>query len=207
MNQIADQAKARGMTEDARMKRRDSGTLSRPSGFVEYDELGGLLLYLASDAGASMNGAIILVDGRWTDAYVAESGLGGFGRLGPDSASSTDGRRPGPVLPATVRASARAWPAHSTEPRASRPSPTEIKQDHRPRRAAAKGQHRGGDGEGQEGQCALQAASLSAPKAGRAAAITGIASAVGHAQARTGRRPVPSESREWLADMQSFAAA
>jgi 3-hydroxybutyrate dehydrogenase len=36
--------------------------------FVEYDELAGLLLYLASDMGASANGAAFSLDGGWTAA-------------------------------------------------------------------------------------------------------------------------------------------
>jgi 3-hydroxybutyrate dehydrogenase len=34
--------------------------------FVEYDQIAGLLLYLASDAGASVNGAGLAIDGGWT---------------------------------------------------------------------------------------------------------------------------------------------
>ena len=34
--------------------------------FVEFDQLAGLLLYLASDAGASANGAAFSIDGGWT---------------------------------------------------------------------------------------------------------------------------------------------
>ena len=34
--------------------------------FVEFDELAGLLLYLARDSGASANGAILSIDGGWT---------------------------------------------------------------------------------------------------------------------------------------------
>jgi 3-hydroxybutyrate dehydrogenase len=63
--QIADQAKARGMTPEQVMK--DVILAAQPTKkFVEYDQLGGLLLYLVSDAGASMNGAIIAIDGGWT---------------------------------------------------------------------------------------------------------------------------------------------
>ena len=36
--------------------------------FVTFDQLGGLLLSLASDAGASVNGAALPVDGGWTAA-------------------------------------------------------------------------------------------------------------------------------------------
>ena len=36
--------------------------------FVTFDQLAGLLLYLVSDAGASVNGASLSVDGGWTAA-------------------------------------------------------------------------------------------------------------------------------------------
>ena len=63
--QIGDQAKARSMTPEAVM--RDVILAAQPTkAFVGTDELGGLLLYLASDLGASVNGAILSVDGGWT---------------------------------------------------------------------------------------------------------------------------------------------
>ena len=63
--QIADQATARNMTPDAVM--RDVILAAQPTKrFVTYDELAGLLLYLVSDAGASVNGAALSVDGGWT---------------------------------------------------------------------------------------------------------------------------------------------
>ena len=63
--QIGDQAKARHMSEEAVM--RDVILAAQPTKkFVGTDELGGLLLYLASDLGASVNGAILSVDGGWT---------------------------------------------------------------------------------------------------------------------------------------------
>jgi 3-hydroxybutyrate dehydrogenase len=66
-NQIADQAKARGLSEEAVM--RDVILAAQPTKrFVEYAELAGLLLYLVSDAGASANGANFPVDGGWTAA-------------------------------------------------------------------------------------------------------------------------------------------
>jgi len=62
--QIADTAKARGMTPDQVMK--DVILAAQPTKkFVEFSELAGLLLYLVSDAGASANGAILSVDGGW----------------------------------------------------------------------------------------------------------------------------------------------
>jgi 3-hydroxybutyrate dehydrogenase len=63
--QIADQAKARNMTPEAVL--RDVILAAQPTKrFVQYDELAGLLLYLVSDAGASVNGAALPVDGGWT---------------------------------------------------------------------------------------------------------------------------------------------
>jgi 3-hydroxybutyrate dehydrogenase len=65
--QIADQAKARGMTPEAVM--RDVILAAQPTKkFVEFDQLGGLLLYLVSDLGASANGAALSIDGGWTAA-------------------------------------------------------------------------------------------------------------------------------------------
>ena len=63
--QIADQARARGISEEAVMK--DVILAAQPNKrFVSYDELAGLLLYLVSDLGASANGANVSVDGGWT---------------------------------------------------------------------------------------------------------------------------------------------
>jgi 3-hydroxybutyrate dehydrogenase len=36
--------------------------------FVSFDQLAGLMLYLASDLGASANGAAFSIDGGWTAA-------------------------------------------------------------------------------------------------------------------------------------------
>ena len=63
----ADQAKARNMTPEQVLK--DVILAAQPTKrFVTYDELAGLLLYLVSDAGASMNGAAVSIDGGWTAA-------------------------------------------------------------------------------------------------------------------------------------------
>jgi 3-hydroxybutyrate dehydrogenase len=65
--QISDQAKARGISEEQVMT--DVILAAQPTKrFVTYEELGGLLLYLVSDAGASVNGAALSVDGGWTAA-------------------------------------------------------------------------------------------------------------------------------------------
>ncbi len=65
--QIADQAKARGISEEAVVK--DVILAAQPTKqFVTVEQLAGLLLYLASDAGASVNGAALPVDGGWTAA-------------------------------------------------------------------------------------------------------------------------------------------
>ncbi|MGA0602183.1 3-hydroxybutyrate dehydrogenase [Caulobacter sp. KR2-114] len=63
--QIADQAKARNMTPEQVM--RDVILDAQPTKkFVEFDQLAGLMLYLASDLGASANGAALAIDGGWT---------------------------------------------------------------------------------------------------------------------------------------------
>ena len=63
--QIADTAKARGMTPEQVM--RDVILDAQPTKkFVEFDQLAGLMLYLASDLGASANGAALAIDGGWT---------------------------------------------------------------------------------------------------------------------------------------------
>ncbi len=65
--QIADQAKARGLSEEAVM--RDVILAAQPTKkFVAFDELAGLMLYLVSDLGGSVNGAALSIDGGWTSA-------------------------------------------------------------------------------------------------------------------------------------------
>ncbi len=62
--QIAATAKARGMSEEDVVK--NVILAAQPTKkFVEFDQLAGMLLYLASDAGASVNGALLSVDGGW----------------------------------------------------------------------------------------------------------------------------------------------
>lgn len=64
-NQIGDTAKARGISEQEVM--RDVILAAQPTKkFVEYDQLVGLLLYLASDEGGSVNGTSVSIDGGWT---------------------------------------------------------------------------------------------------------------------------------------------
>ncbi|HEY5072698.1 MAG TPA: 3-hydroxybutyrate dehydrogenase [Caulobacteraceae bacterium] len=63
--QIADQARSRGLTEEAVMT--DVILAAQPTKrFVQFEELAGLLIYLVSDVGASVNGAALSVDGGWT---------------------------------------------------------------------------------------------------------------------------------------------
>ncbi len=63
--QIKDTARARGMTEDQVV--RDVILAAQPTkAFVTFDQLIGMMLYLASDLGASVNGAALSIDGGWT---------------------------------------------------------------------------------------------------------------------------------------------
>jgi 3-hydroxybutyrate dehydrogenase len=63
--QIADQARARGISQDQVM--RDVILAAQPTkAFVSFPQLTGLLLYLVSAAGASVNGAALPIDGGWT---------------------------------------------------------------------------------------------------------------------------------------------
>lgn len=63
--QIPDQARARGITEEAVV--RDVLLAAQPTKrFVTTDELGALAVFLGSNAGASINGALLPVDGGWT---------------------------------------------------------------------------------------------------------------------------------------------
>jgi 3-hydroxybutyrate dehydrogenase len=63
--QIADQAKAHGMSEEEVV--RDVILASQPNKeFVRPEELGALVVFLASDAAASITGTALPVDGGWT---------------------------------------------------------------------------------------------------------------------------------------------
>ncbi len=66
-NQIADQAKARGMTPEQVVSDVILAAQATKK-FVTFDQLAATMLYLASDAGASTTGAAISVDGGWTAA-------------------------------------------------------------------------------------------------------------------------------------------
>jgi 3-hydroxybutyrate dehydrogenase len=63
--QLGDQAKARGISEQEVI---DSVILAaQPTKqFVTVEQIGALAVFLASDAGAQMNGSIISMDGGWT---------------------------------------------------------------------------------------------------------------------------------------------
>jgi 3-hydroxybutyrate dehydrogenase len=65
--QIADQAKARGISEDRVVEEVILAAQPNKS-FIDYGQLAGLLLYLASDMGAGTTGAALTVDGGWTAA-------------------------------------------------------------------------------------------------------------------------------------------
>jgi 3-hydroxybutyrate dehydrogenase len=63
--QIADTAKARGITEKEVVE--NVMLAAQPTKqFVTFEQLAGMLLYLVSDAGASCNGSAYSVDGGWT---------------------------------------------------------------------------------------------------------------------------------------------
>ena len=66
-NEERRKAKARGISEEAVM--RDVILAAQPTKqFVTVEQLAGMLLYLCSDVGASVNGAILSIDGGWTAA-------------------------------------------------------------------------------------------------------------------------------------------
>jgi 3-hydroxybutyrate dehydrogenase len=63
--QIADQAKAHGMSEEEVVRGVILGSQPNKQ-FVTPEELGALVVFLASDAAASITGAALPVDGGWT---------------------------------------------------------------------------------------------------------------------------------------------
>ena len=63
--QIADTARARGITEEEVV--RDVMLAAQPTKkFIQIDEIAELVIYLCSDAAASITGAILPVDGGWS---------------------------------------------------------------------------------------------------------------------------------------------
>jgi 3-hydroxybutyrate dehydrogenase len=63
--QIRDQAKAHGMSEERVI--REVILAAQPNKrFVELEQLGALVLFLCSDAGASITGAALPIEGGWT---------------------------------------------------------------------------------------------------------------------------------------------
>lgn len=63
--QIPDQAKARGISEEAVM--RDVLLAAQPTKkFVEVSEIAALTAFLCSDAAASITGSLLPIDGGWT---------------------------------------------------------------------------------------------------------------------------------------------
>jgi 3-hydroxybutyrate dehydrogenase len=63
--QIPDQAKARGITEDAVVH--DVLLAAQPTKkFVEVDQVAGLAAFLCTDAAASITGTLLPIDGGWT---------------------------------------------------------------------------------------------------------------------------------------------
>ena len=63
--QIADTAKARGMTEEE-VKNEVMLKAQPTKEFVTYDQLNGIMVYLCSDTGAGANGQAFTIDGGWT---------------------------------------------------------------------------------------------------------------------------------------------
>ncbi|MEL6828579.1 MAG: 3-hydroxybutyrate dehydrogenase [Pseudomonadota bacterium] len=64
-NQVADTAKARGMTEEE--VKRDVLLAAQPTKeFVTAEQIGDMAVFLCSDAGNAINGALLQMDGGWT---------------------------------------------------------------------------------------------------------------------------------------------
>jgi 3-hydroxybutyrate dehydrogenase len=65
--QIADTAKARGMTED--QVKNDVILAAQPTHeFTTVEQIGGLVIFLCSDAATNITGALVSIDGGWTAA-------------------------------------------------------------------------------------------------------------------------------------------
>jgi len=63
--QVADTARARGITEEEVV--RDVMLAAQPTKkFIQIDEIAGMVVFLCSDAAASITGAILPVDGGWS---------------------------------------------------------------------------------------------------------------------------------------------
>lgn len=65
LNQVADTAKARGISEDDVIKKIMLGSQATKR-FVEIDEVSALVMFLCSDKASSITGAALSVDGGWT---------------------------------------------------------------------------------------------------------------------------------------------
>ena len=63
--QIADTAKARGMTEEE-VKKKVILEAQPTKEFVTYDQLNGFMMFLASNSGAGNTGGVYPIDGGWT---------------------------------------------------------------------------------------------------------------------------------------------
>ena len=65
MNQIADTAKARSMSEEDVIKNVILGAQATKK-FVEIEEVANFVCFLSSDSASSITGAALSIDGGWT---------------------------------------------------------------------------------------------------------------------------------------------